>query len=165
MRLLILCLLPYMSIFLESTFFARYPVLGVGPDLVLVFVAFYAIIYGSGKGAGYGFLCGLFKDLYLGRFIGLNAVSLTLTALLLGWWEVKLFKENVLVGLMAGVLGTVVNSILVLLLMLAGTGDPDIAKTIFAGMVGQTAYNGLLSVPLYIWYYKLSRSGVLRLSR
>ncbi|MGI6487408.1 MAG: rod shape-determining protein MreD [Syntrophomonadaceae bacterium] len=164
MRYLVLILIPYLSIFFETTFLGFYPVMGSIPDLVLLFVVFYAILNGSEKGAVYGFLCGLFKDLYLGRFIGLNAVSLALVALIVGRWEPKVYKENFMVGLIVAIAGTAANAILVFLFMVMARGDTGGAIVIFTGLPGQIIYNAILSIPLYVWYYRSSRKGILRLS-
>lgn len=162
LRYLVLFVLPFISLFLETTFFYRYSIWGTVPNLVLILVAFYALLNGSAKGTSYGLLCGLLKDLYLGRFIGLNATSMAVTAWILGWWKIKIFPENVLVGLIGVLTATVVNSILMFLLMLISTADVGIANTMMSQLAGQTVYNGFLSVPLYIWYYKSSKKGVLR---
>ena len=164
LRYLALILIPYLSIFLETTLLGFYPIMGSIPDLVLLFVVFYAILNGSKKGAAYGFLCGLFKDLYIGRFIGLYAVALALVALVVGRWETKVFKENFMVGLVVAIAGTAANAILVFLFMVMARGDSGGAIVILTGLPGQVMYNAILSIPLYVWYYRSSRKGILRLS-
>lgn len=162
MRYLVLVVLPFASLFFETTFFYRYSIWGTVPNLIIVFVAFYALLNGSRKGMAYGFGCGLLKDLYLGRFIGLNAASMAITALIIGKWEVKVFKENFLVGLIGALTATAINSILILVFLSLSTSDVGVAKTIVVELGGQLLYNALLSVPLYIWYYKSSKRGILR---
>ena len=77
-------LLPFLAVFLQSTVFGFYSIGGSLPDMVLVFVVFFSVINGAASGTAYGFLCGLLEDLYLGRFIGLNAISKALTGFLVG---------------------------------------------------------------------------------
>ncbi|MGE5544206.1 MAG: rod shape-determining protein MreD [Bacillota bacterium] len=165
MRYLVLFLIPFLSIFFESTLFGRFTLRGVGPDLMLIFVVFYAIIYGSRKGFSYGFLCGLFEDLYVGRFIGMNALSKGLTAYLIGKLEVNVFKDNLLVGFGGVVLATVFNSIVMLLIAILSMPHLVLDKSMLLDLSGQLVYNGLLSVPFYIWYYKSARSGWLKESK
>ena len=56
---------------------------------------------GRGLGTIYGLLCGSLEDLYLGRFIGVNALSKAFTAYLVGHFQDRVFKENILVALIA----------------------------------------------------------------
>jgi len=157
LRYLVLVLLPVVSLFLETSFFVQYPIWKSGPDLILLFVAFYALLNGSRRGCLYGFVCGLFRDLYVGRVIGLNALSLALTAYLLGKWELKVFQDNYLVGLFCAVAATAVNSMCLSILLFISTGEFNAARTVGIQFVGQVIYNGILSIPFYIWYYKTSR--------
>ena len=133
--------------------------------MVLIFVVFFAIINGSRKGFSYGFLCGLFEDLYVGRFIGMNALSLGLTALVIGKLQVNVFKDNLLVGFGGVVLATVINSIMMLLFAMISMPHLIFDKYMLMDLSGQLVYNGLLSIPLYIWYYRSARSGWLRVSK
>ncbi len=156
MRYLILVLPPVVSLFLENSFFIHYPIGKSGPDLILLFVAFYALLNGSSKGAIYGFACGLFRDLYLGRAIGVNAMALALTGYLLGRWEFKVFQDNYMVGLFAALAATALNTICMFILLFISTKDPYVARAVGIQFVGQVMYNGILSIPLYVWYYKAS---------
>ena len=100
MRILVLILLPWLAIFLQSTIFSFYTIKGTTPDLVLVFVTFFALFNTAKKGSGYAFFCGLLEDLYMGRFIGLNALSKGLTAYIVGKVQGNVFKENIFVGVL-----------------------------------------------------------------
>lgn len=159
MRFIVLMAIPYLAVFFETTFFASFSLSGVVPDLVLIFAVFFAVVNGSKSGAVYGFLCGLFEDLYLGRFIGMNALALGITCYIIGRLRANVFQENVLVGFGSVVLATVINAILMMLLgwLNFTPNRPDIY--FFLNLSGQIAYNGILSVPIYIWYYKAAQRG------
>jgi rod shape-determining protein MreD len=85
---------------------------------VLVFAIFYALLNGADKGARYGLICGLLEDLYTGRFIGMNAVSKSVTAYIIGRMQHRVFTENVAVGIISVVIGTLLNAILLLIIAL-----------------------------------------------
>ncbi len=157
--------IPFLSIFLESTLFGRFTLRGVGPDLMLIFVVFYAIINGSRRGFGYGLFCGLLEDLYFGRFIGMNALSKALTAFVIGKFEDNVFKDNFMVGFIGVVVATILNFLLLLTIGLISMPHLVIDKYMLVDLSGELVYNGLLSIPFYIWYYRSSRSGVLREQR
>ncbi len=165
MRYLMLCLLPVLSLFLQSTLFSAYSIKNTLPDLVLVFVIFYALLNDARKAAQYGFWCGLLEDLLLGRFIGMNALAKGLTGYLIGALQGNVFKENLAVGILSVLIGTVLNYLFLfftsLVLGVMTEADRQVLITLFF----QASYNLLLATPLYVWYYNSSRHGLLRHNR
>lgn len=130
--------------------------------MLLILVIFFCLLGPRKKAPLYGFCCGLFEDLFMGRFIGLNAVSKAVTAFLMSYLQEKVFKENILVGMLAVLIGTVLNSGLVLLLSLFKFKGIHWDGSTLTTIAFQTLYNALLSGPLYIWYYNSTHYGVLR---
>lgn len=162
MRYIVLILLPFISIFLQTTVFSYISMKGIIPDLVLIFVAFFALLNGSRNAAVYGFLCGLLEDLYLGLFIGINALSKGITGYVVGILEGRVFKENLFVGILSVIIGTCINSMCLLILSLISYNIFHLDGNIFASIGYQTIYNVLLAVPIYAWYYHSTRRGLLR---
>lgn len=157
-------LLPFLAVFLQSTVFGFYSIGGSLPDLVLVFVVFFSVINGAASGTAYGFLCGLLEDLYLGRFIGLNAISKALTGFLVGKLQGSFFRENILIGILAVAFGTLVNTFILLVLSRLAFTPFHFNLQFYVGIIYQFIYNVILAAPLYGWYYRSSRVGLLRLS-
>jgi rod shape-determining protein MreD len=149
---------------LESTFFRAYSLFGTVPDLVLIFVVFYSFLHGDNKGAVYGFLCGLLEDLYMGRFIGVNALSKGITGFIIGRLQVRFFNENVLVGLLVVLIGTVLNSVLMLVLGWSSFSVFNIDASIISAAIFQSLYNLLLAVPIYVLYYNSFQKGLLNVT-
>ncbi len=162
MRYLVLMLLPFLSIFLQSTFFSTYSIKGSIPDLMLIFVVFFALFNGSKNAAIYGFLCGLLEDLYMGRFIGMNALAKGATAYLIGNLEGSVFKENLLVGIITVIVGTVINGIFMFILSLLTFHVFHFDFNLFTSIWYQSIYNILLAAPIYAWYYHSTKNGILR---
>lgn len=162
MRYLILILLPLLSIFLQSTIFHTYSIKGAVPDLVLVFVVFYSLLNDKNKSTIYGFFCGLLEDLYLGRAIGMNAIAKACTAFLVARLQGGVFKDNVLVGIITVLLGSIINSFLLLLLYLASYNLFYIDHSLFISLIYQIIYNAILAAPLYAIYYRSTQRGWLR---
>lgn len=77
-----LTVLNYISIF------------GFKPDLLLIAVVFAALFFGSGAGLEVGIVAGLGKDMLALDYLGMNALSLGLTGLLIGAMHAKFFKES-----------------------------------------------------------------------
>ncbi len=165
MRYLMLCLLPILSLFLQSTLFSTYSIKNTLPDLVLVFVIFYALLNDARKAAQYGFLCGMLEDLLVGRFIGMNALGKGLTAYVIGAVQGNVFKENLAVGILSVLVGSGLNYLLLLILSLILGMLTEVDQQVFITLFYQAIYNLLLSTPLYVWYYNSSRYGLLRQNR
>jgi len=162
LRFILLALLPLLSIFLQSTLFASYSIKGVVPDMVLVFVIFYALLNGADKGARYGIVCGLLEDLYTGRFIGMNAISKAATAYIIGKLQHRVFAENVAVGVISVIIGSLLNALLMFMLAFAYFAVFNIDRSLFINVIYQVFYNVLLTTPIYIWYYQSSKRGLLK---
>ncbi|MDD3853594.1 MAG: rod shape-determining protein MreD [Syntrophomonadaceae bacterium] len=161
-RYVILALLPFLAIFFQSTLFSFYSIRGTIPDLVLMFVVFFALINGERRGTIYGFLCGLLEDLYMGRLIGLNALCKAIVGYSLGKMQGNVFKENMLVGVLGVLAGTIINSLVMLILIVLFSGAPAIENDFFVKVLFQCLYNLLLSVPVYFWFFNSSYNGVLK---
>lgn len=165
MRALTLVLLPFLALLLQVTFFRSISIHGVIPDLVLIVVIFYAVFSGSAKGAVYGAACGLWEDLYLGRIIGVNAICKGITGFVLGRMQGSVFQDNIMVGVIGVLGGTAINSILLVAIYLIVMPGFNLGGTLVADIVTQGIYNLIISIPLYIWYFRSSRGGVLREGR
>ncbi|HZK87139.1 MAG TPA: rod shape-determining protein MreD [Syntrophomonas sp.] len=162
MRFILLALLPLLAIFLQSTLFASYSIKGVVPDMVLVFVIFYALLNGAEKGARYGLICGLLEDLYTGRFIGMNALSKAATAYIIGKLQGRVFEENVAVGIIGVILGSLLNACLFFILAFAYFAVFNIDRSLFINIIYQSFYNVVITTPIYLWYYQSSKRGLLK---
>jgi rod shape-determining protein MreD len=165
LRILVLILLPWIAIFLQSNVFSYYNIKGTIPDLVLVFVTFYTLFNGIVQGTVYAFACGLLEDLYMGRFIGMNALAKGLTAYIISRVEGNLFKENLFVGILSVLLATFLNSFLLFLLSLLMFEVFHIDLGMIYSIIYQAIYNIIVAIPLYVWYYNSAKSGVLSTSR
>jgi rod shape-determining protein MreD len=162
LRFILLALLPLLAIFLQSTLFASYSIKGVVPDMVLIFVIFYALLNGAEKGARYGLICGLLEDLYTGRFIGINALSKAATAYIIGKLQGRVFAENVVVGIIGVILGSLLNACLFFILAFAYFAVFNIDRSLFINIIYQSFYNVVITTPIYLWYYQSSKRGLLK---
>ena len=162
MRYLILFLLSFLALFLQTTFFWAFTIGGIIPDLMLILVVCHALFNGIYRGTIYGVLCGLLEDLYLGRFIGMNAISKGVTAYVVGRLQGNVFKENVMVGIIGVIGGTLLNFILLFVLSVLSFEKFNLDYSILLQLSYQLLYNTIMTVPLYIWYYRSSHSGWLR---
>lgn len=87
---------------------------GVMPDLLLVLVVSYGLLFGWPVGLGAGVLAGLLLDLTAARFIGIHVLSLGTVGLIAGLVEEQVFKDNFLLAPTAGLVGSIVNQAIVM---------------------------------------------------
>ena len=140
MRYIMLAFVPIISIFMQSMFFNSFRLGPAIPDLMLIIIIVFALHAQAKKGAVYGFLCGLVEDLYIGSFIGINALSKAITAYIIGSFQTSLFKENLMVGVFGIVAGTLINSFLVIGLISINGGAFTLEIDLVIGIVCQVAY-------------------------
>ncbi len=162
MRQLCLFSLPIISILLQSTIFSFFNIYDAMPDLVLITVVFFALLHRSKEASVYGFLCGLFEDLYIGDTIGMNAIAKGTVAFVISHLQGQVFKENILVGIIGTFIGTLLNAFLVVIIYsLAGKGMAyDSSLVIRCGF--QIIYNVVISSLFYLSYFNSTHNGWLR---
>jgi rod shape-determining protein MreD len=114
-----------MVLVLETVLMPYIRIFGVAPDLLLVVTVSTGLLYGTREGVAAGLFCGFVTDLMRGRFLGLSAFSKGLTGFLFGLLSERIFKDNLLVPLISGLAGTVIDQLLFL---------------VFGHVVGQTLF-------------------------
>lgn len=162
MRYLTLTILILSGLILQSTVFSHLTLAGAKPDIVLVFIILYAIIFGSKEGALAGIVGGLLQDLMFGQYLGINILTKVTVGYLFGLLERRLYKENLLIPVIVVLIGTLSNESLLYLFRLAigvSTGDFVYVR----GIILYTAvYNGIVTLFIYRKFYASSQKGLLK---
>ncbi|KNZ69565.1 rod shape-determining protein MreD [Thermincola ferriacetica] len=163
MRYAFLTFLFIISYIIESTVFSFFPVAGVKPDLILIFVVFYALLKGPQEGVLAGLIGGLTEDIFFGHFIGLNAFPMLVTGFLFGLLEKKVYKENFFIPILTVIAATWLNQSLVFLLGLSIEGFPANYVAVFQNVIFPTLiYNSCLSPFIYGKFYKSTQKRFFR---
>ncbi|QGG47260.1 rod shape-determining protein MreD [Heliorestis convoluta] len=161
MRYLIVMLFLFLSAVLQTTLFHSLSIQGIGPNLVLILVIFYSLLQGSRSGSIFGVLAGLFLDLFSGRYIGLNILTMAAVGGLIGLIEGRLYKDNLLVPMGAVFVGTIAFNLLAYLLALYA-GLYINLKTLWLTLLIQSLYNTALVPIFYGSFYRSTIQGWLR---
>lgn len=106
----------FLGLILQSTFFAQLTIAGVKPDLLLLLVIFNSFFAKPQQSFIFGFFLGLLEDLYLGSYIGMNAIAKSITAFVGSRFLKGTFRENLLVPVLALFLASLFNGLLLILL-------------------------------------------------
>ncbi len=149
------------ALFLQVTLLNFFPVFGVKPDLVLVFVVFNAFLKGSRNGAVVGFLGGLMEDLAVGSYIGMNALALMAAGYLVGLAESKLYKDSPLIVMVLVWLSALFTQFLtyVMLFFMGVYISPGIA--LFRVALPSATYTAVLVLFFYRRFFRLNQEGLL----
>ncbi|MGI9861574.1 rod shape-determining protein MreD [Moorella naiadis] len=152
MQFLGLLVLGLAGLVLEATLLPAIKLAGVRADLLTVILSIYALLQGAPRGASLGFAYGLLEDLYLGKYLGLNALSKMLTGYLVGLSKDRLNQDNWLVPGILAFFATIGQGLLVLLLTyITGQGYPMLAG-LEAIVLPMAFYDGGLALLGYNFY-------------
>lgn len=155
MRLILIILLGFGGLILQSTLFSKLTLWGAKPDLLLILTIYIAFLKGVKKGAFVGIVLGLLEDLFMAKYIGLNALAKGLVGFVIGFLEKRMYKDNFIVSFVTVVLGTILY-VLAFFFFANIVGYSLIfihVKEIFLPLL---VYNVILGSIIYRWIYKLS---------
>ncbi len=96
LRIIIMALIIFINYVFQSSVLPGIELLGVAPDTALILIVGYGILRGDVEGAVFGFLCGLFHDIFGGDYIGLYAMLGMLTGYVCGKPFKDFFHDNAL---------------------------------------------------------------------
>jgi len=143
------------SLLLQSTLLDYISIAGVKPDLSLIFVISFGLLLGARVGAVTGLLTGLLQDIMIGSFIGVHAAAKMLAGVLAGYLEKKIFKDNLLLPVIALFAGTLLHSLVVYVLyFLFGVNYP-ILISLQMLIIPEMLYNSFIAPFIFYWLYNL----------
>lgn len=89
----------------------------IAPNVVLVVVVAFGLLFGSEIGLGAGLIGGLLLDLVASQYIGLRLLALGVVGLTVGLVEERIFKDNLLLGTIGGFAGSLIGQFIVLVVL------------------------------------------------
>ena len=161
MRYLIIGLLFLLSLILPGTVFYFWDWGGIKPDLIMLLVIYLALHHRLPAGALWGLGAGILEDLYLGRHLGMYALTLTVVAMLSSWLADRWYRDNFPLMALLVFFTTVVGQLLIAFLSLAA-GLPWSGQDTLRLVIGVAVYNAILVPVTYPWIHRSFVSGWLR---
>lgn len=138
-----------LALLLQTTVVPYLEVFGLVPDVLLAAVVTFGLLFGPEAGLSAGMGIGLMLDLVGGRFIGLSVLTLGVAGLLAGQVEKRVFKDNWLLPLSAGFLGTLVKEGLTMLILLAFNWRIPVLEALREQILPAALYNALVTLVVY----------------
>ncbi|MDR3288100.1 MAG: rod shape-determining protein MreD [Peptococcaceae bacterium] len=161
MRYLILGLIFIFSLILPGTVFHFWSWAGIKPDLVMLLTVYIAIHHRMFYAGLTGLLFGLLQDMFLGRYIGMYSVTLTVVAVLSCWLAGRWYRENFLLTVVLVFSVTAAGQAMLGFLGLAA-GLSWSAGEILRLVLGISVYNTILVPLTYPWMHHSFLYGWLR---
>lgn len=145
------------TIIIQSTLLPLFAIQGIYPDMLLVIVVSYALLSGKEKGVGMGFFAGLLHDLASGSIFGTITLSKLATGYIFGLAERKVFKEHVLLPMVATVIATVLNSLIMFMLLFMFGIKVDIVSVAMNNVLPLALYNLIIAIPVHHIVFRLTK--------
>lgn len=157
MSIIIWLVVLAVTVVLQSTLLPLVAFKGIHPDLLLVMVVSCALLSGKERGVGIGFFAGLLQDLVSGSIFGINTLSKLATGYILGLAERKVFKEHVLLPILATAVATIGNGLAAVLMLWILGYKVDIVTAFMQNTLPLVGYNVVVAVPIHHLVYRLTR--------
>ena len=156
MKVLIWFVVMLLSVSLQSTMIPAIAMGGVRPDLVLVVVVSTALANGRETGVLCGIFGGILQDLLSAGPFGVNTLAKMVVGLLVGMYEHKVNKKNLLMPFVAVSAGTLAAAV-VNMLFLLGYGQREAFMEMMLLLSPTLAYHLILMVPVHFCMLWLKR--------
>lgn len=135
---------------------------GIKPDLLLIVVLSTGLLAGKEKGVAVGFFAGMLADVASGGIFGCHTLSKMAIGYGAGMLERKVFKENILLPLLAVMVATVFHSVLMTLILAVMGYRIELIPLIIHNLLPLMAYNIIMAIPIHMLIYKLNYAEMYR---
>ena len=139
----------------QLTVLAFHPVMGVKPDLFLVFVINTALLAGPKFGLLTGFCLGMLQDLFLGGMFAIYTIINTVLGGFIGFSEGHFYKKNVFIPFLATFIFSLLHEFLTILLSKELIFNVNYLQAFKSIILPTAIYNSILGLILYIILYKI----------
>lgn len=156
MRILFLSSGVILGVALQATWLSGLNLPGrIIPDLILIMVISYGLLRGPDEGLFFGLAAGLFLDLVAGGVIGVQTLSKTIAGFSAGLLEKNIFKDNLLVPVIAAFVGTLLFESFNVLMYLSFGGNYNYWLLLVSAIIPLALYNALLAPFVYRLFLKM----------
>jgi rod shape-determining protein MreD len=141
---------------IQSTILDYIKIYNVKPNLLLVLVITFALLYGSGSGAVLGFFAGLIQDLISGKVLGFYSLLGLYLGLFVGLVNRRIFRENLVVTIFITFVSTTIYEELVYIINSVFTrGKIDMIYPALNIVLPEALYNSVAAILIYVFVLKL----------
>lgn len=157
MRIVVWGIIILVSLVVQSTIMPMLSFNGIKPDLLLIIVVSASLLLGKEQGVSVGFFSGLLQDLAGGNVFGLNTLSKLITGYVFGMAERKVFKEHILLPVLAMSIATFFNSVISFIIVGLLGYKVQLISAIMNNVLPLMLYNVIVAIPVHQVIYRVSR--------
>lgn len=155
MNILIWTAVLIITVIMQSTIVPLLSIKGIHPDVLLLIVVSYALLSGKENGVGMGFFAGLLQDLVSGGIFGVGTISKLATGYMFGLAERKVFKEHVLLPILATFVATIFNGLGGVILLSVFGYKVNFIAALTQNILPLVGYNLILAIPVHHVVHRL----------
>ncbi len=133
----------------QPTLIQGISILGVSPDMFLIFVVCTGLLRGRGEGAVIGFIFGLIFDLLVGEFIGISAILYMYIGLSAGIIMERFVSDRVFVGALVIASGAFIYGVIYYIAYYIGFKDLGFGTALLRTILPKTLYTGIAGLLLF----------------
>lgn len=157
MRYWVLAGILLLAFLVQSVLGSFLAIRGIAPNVLLIVVIAYGLLFGWQVGGAAGVIGGLLLDLTTGRYIGIHVLSLGIVGLALGLVEERVFKDNILLAALGGLLGSLVSQTIVLLALWIFGWQISLVGSLRSTILPAAVYDMILCMLVYGRIYRYYR--------
>ncbi len=133
---------------IQPTLLEYIEILGVKPNLFLIYTIIISSICDKKEGAIVGFFFGLILDLIIGVHLGLNAVLMLILSIVVSDFCTRYIRNNTIFTTMVLVLAATILCEF-MYYVIAFLGNLHLGSAILKVLIPESIYCSLISIPLY----------------
>lgn len=143
---------------LQTTWFNCFEILGVKPNLLLVYVVSISFFSNKKESAVLGAVYGIIFDIFIGKFLGMNALMFAITGFFTAYFCEKIIgNKNIFVIALFTVVISIFYEFINYFFSFLIIGDIDFVYAFKNVIFIEGLYNGLIVFLLYVPLKKITR--------
>lgn len=155
MRILCWILVFTGGLLLQCTLLPLIAMNGIKPDILMIMTLSTGLLAGKDKGVAVGFFSGLVTDLASGGIFGCQTLAKMAVGYGAGLLEQKVFKESILLPLLAVMVATVVHSFILVVSIAMMGFSVNFIQFLLHTLLPLLAYNVIFAIPVHFIMYKV----------
>ncbi len=162
MKSVYLILIALVIVILQTTVMQLFRVVGVVPNLMLIWLIIAAVIFDRLTSFKAAFFAGLFTDILISKGIGMHIAIYIPIVVVIASLEEKIFKDNYITPVILIVMSTAYFHLFYLIVHYFSTGDFVLFPRLFTIVFPETLYNLVLGVICYVLAFRISEGYQMR---
>ena len=149
LSIIIICLTFLIIYFLQENFFSWFNISGIMPNLFVIYILFLGLFLGKIYGVSFGIIFGLLLDFFVGKRLGINAITYGAIGLLGGLLTKNFSKDSRLTIMLIAAGATFVFEILSYIMQIVVFNIPIEVFRFLKIVIIETIFNSILIIIIY----------------